>query len=91
VGNMAAHLRRENLRGARDVEVATAAERHFLIGYQAASAVALADLDRWIDVAMLRLAALAAARHRDWPLHDDLLLARRRESPIAASGALVSR
>ena len=48
----------------------TAAERQFLDGYQAASVVALTDLDRWIDVAMLRLAALAAARHRDWPLHD---------------------
>jgi hypothetical protein len=75
VGNMVAHLRRENLRGARDVEVATAAERHFLDGYQAASTVPLAGLDRWIDVAMLRLAALAATRHRDWPLHDGLLLA----------------
>jgi Ser/Thr protein kinase RdoA (MazF antagonist) len=90
VGNMVAHLRRENLRGARDVEVATAAERQFLDGYQAASAVAVADLDRWIDVAMLRLAALAAARHRDWPLHDDLLRARQWKSPIAPSGALVS-
>jgi Ser/Thr protein kinase RdoA (MazF antagonist) len=90
VGNMVAHLRRENLRGARAVEVADAAEWHFLVGYQAASAVALADLDRWIDVAMLRLAALAATRHRDWSLHDALLLARRSESPVAASGALVS-
>jgi len=92
VGNMVAHLRRENLRGARGVEAAEAAERQFLIGYQAASVVALAELDRWIDVAMLRLAALAAARHRDWPLHDALLLARQWESPLAsASGALVSR
>jgi hypothetical protein len=92
VGNMVAHLRRENLRGARDVEVAAAAERHFLDGYRAASAVALTDLDRWIDIAMLRLAALAAARHRDWRLHDALLFARRWESSMAsASGALVSR
>jgi hypothetical protein len=41
---------------------------------------------------MLRLAALAAARHRDWRLHDALLFARRWESSMAsASGALVSR
>jgi hypothetical protein len=90
VGNMVAHLRRENLRGTRAVEVADAAEWHFLVGYQAASVVALADLDRWIDVAMRRLAALAATRHQDWSLHNALLLARRSASPVAASGALVS-
>jgi Ser/Thr protein kinase RdoA (MazF antagonist) len=82
VGNMVAHLRRENLRGARDVEVVAAAERQFLTGYQEASSVELADLDRWVDATLLRLAALAATRHRDRPLHDALLL---------ASGALVSR
>lgn len=92
VGNMVAHLRRENLRGARDVEVAVAAERQFLDGYQAGSVVGLTGLDRWIDVATLRLAALAATRHRDWPLHDSLMLSRWQESPFGtASGALVSR
>jgi Ser/Thr protein kinase RdoA (MazF antagonist) len=90
VGNMVAHLRRENLRGARAVEVAAAAERQFLIGYQAASPIPLADLDRWIDVAMLRLAALAATRHRDRPLHDALLLARRSPMSLVPS-ELVSR
>jgi hypothetical protein len=89
---MVAHLRRENLRGARDVEVAVAAERQFLDGYQAGSVVGLTGLDRWIDVATLRLAALAATRHRDWALHNSLMLSRWQESPFGtASGALVSR
>lgn len=90
VGNMVAHLRRENLRGARVLAVSEAAEAEFLAGYRFRSAVVVADLDRWIDVAMLRLAALAATRHADWSLHDKLLLARRRES-APASDRLVLR
>ncbi len=84
LGNMVAHLRREHLRGARDREVAGAAESQFLLGYQLRSVPSIFGLDSWIDVAMLRLAALAVTRHRDWPLHDALLLARQ---PQSAAGS----
>ena len=65
VGNMVAHLRRENLRGAPwCLAVSEAAERQFLDRLSGRRRpLPLADLDRWIDVAMLRLAALAATRH----------------------------
>lgn len=76
-GNMVAHLRREHLRGTRPRQVSLAAERQFLIGYGSHASLTTAALDRWTDLAMLRLAALAATRHRDWLLHDRLLLARK--------------
>lgn len=84
VGNMVAHLRRENLRGARDLAISDAAELEFLAGYQLASGVQLADLDRWTDVATVRLAALAATRHADRSLHDRMLLGRRPASAATA-------
>lgn len=73
VGNMVAHLRRERLRGGCAPDVALAAEAGFLDGYRGVSAVHLGDLERWIDVAVLRLAALAVSRHGDHRLHDRLL------------------
>ncbi len=88
VGNMVAHLRRENLRGARDLAASKAAEAQFLAGYQLGTAVDVPDLDRWIDIAIVRLAALAATRHSDWALHDALLLARQ---PEFAADRLVLR
>lgn len=73
VGNMIAHLRREYLSETRDREVAVAAETRFLLGYGSHASLTTAALDRWIEVALLRLAALAATRHGDQRLHDRLL------------------
>jgi len=71
VGNMAAHLQREHLRGARSLAVAQASEQGFLSGY--GDAVDHGDLRMWTSLALLRLAGLALTRHDDPPLSERLL------------------
>lgn len=83
VGNMVAHLRREHLRGARELELVRTAEAQFLCGYQSVAQVSLDTLDRWTDIATVRLVALAASRHRDWRLHDRLLAFRSKSAAAA--------
>lgn len=69
VGNMLAHLWREHLVGRQDAVTARAAMEAFAGGYGALPE----DLELWTVAALVRLAGLAEARHRDPEERDRLL------------------
>ena len=69
VGNMVAHLRREAIVNGRPPTIVELAVQAFLAGYGGRPA----DLQQWVQLALIRLAGLAETRHRD-PAQRDALL-----------------
>ena len=73
VGNMLAHLRREQFTGARRPGVVNDAADAFLDGYGHAAEMDAGSVTCWTLLAVARLAALAESRHGDLGQRDALL------------------
>lgn len=64
VGNMIAHLRREEILGARSIPVIDRATANFVAGYGGRGSLA-PYVDVWERLSLVRLAGLAEVRHND--------------------------